>query len=125
MRLIIAALLALMFGTFEASEANSACRKGDPKLAGAYELQNIREVGSLIYLAADGRFGYMMTFGAVDEVAEGCWTGSRSRITLRPTRMQVTRGGRKFRRLSLTRLNNGSLERRFYDGSKAVYAKVE
>ncbi|QEL54887.1 ankyrin repeat domain-containing protein [Chromobacterium paludis] len=43
------------------------------KLAGDYYLRGVREVGSQIRLGADGRFAFMLSYGAVDQVAQGQW----------------------------------------------------
>lgn len=42
-------------------------------LVGTYYLSNVREVGSGLQLAADGRFQYVLSYGAHDEAAQGRW----------------------------------------------------
>lgn len=42
-------------------------------LVGTYYLSGVREVGSGLQLAADGRFQYFLSYGAHDEAAQGQW----------------------------------------------------
>ena len=42
-------------------------------LAGQYYLQNVREVGSELVLQPDGRFDFMLAYGAADYWAKGTW----------------------------------------------------
>jgi ankyrin repeat protein len=53
-----------------ASKADKALEK---KLAGHYYLYGVREVGSEILLRENGRFEYMLAYGALDELASGTW----------------------------------------------------
>jgi hypothetical protein len=46
--------------------ASAACARTDPSLAGHYYLQGVMEVGSELLLKADGRFEYMLAYGALD-----------------------------------------------------------
>ena len=54
--------------------------------AGRYALRGIREVAGGLLLRADGRFSFGMSYGAVDERAEGTWrqTGPRVELTVPP-----------------------------------------
>lgn len=56
-----------------------------PDLAGLYETQQM-EVAAALELQAEGRFRYVLTYGAVDEAAEGDWSfdGSSVRLTSNP-----------------------------------------
>jgi hypothetical protein len=84
-----------------AGQALAACKSADRQLSGRYQLQGVREVGSLIQLLPDGRFGYMMTYGAYDEVARGCWQKRAGTVVLTPTQMRTGPGGKKFQNLTL------------------------
>jgi len=53
-------------------------------LPGHYYLSEIREVGSELLLQADGRFQWMLAYGAVDQIAEGHWTTDGITVTLIP-----------------------------------------
>jgi ankyrin repeat protein len=59
---------------------DAALRKTVP---GAYYLEGEREVGSQIVLRANGTFAYELSYGAVDEAAQGTWTVLDRRVVLR------------------------------------------
>ncbi len=95
----------------------AACDRQDASLAGLYELQGVMETGSAIGLAADGRFQYMLTVGAFDEVAEGCWHRTGQNIVLVPTKIQANDGNPTFKRLTLALDRKGGLVR-FHQGQR-------
>lgn len=47
--------------------------KAAVRVAGHYYLRGMREVGSELLLSPDGRFDYLMSYGAVDIQASGTW----------------------------------------------------
>lgn len=56
-----------------------------PALAGVegvYRLEGVREAASGLELAADGRFRYGLSYGALDEAGEGRWVREGNRILL-------------------------------------------
>ena len=53
------------------------------RLAGHYYLEGVREVGSELLLRPDGRFEYMLTYGATDEQARGRWQVLGNEVVLR------------------------------------------
>jgi hypothetical protein len=57
------------------------------KLAGQYALSGVREAAGGLELGADGRFRYGLSYGALDEQAEGRWRqeGNRVLLTTDPT----------------------------------------
>ncbi|MEX0345712.1 MAG: hypothetical protein AB3N20_12365 [Rhizobiaceae bacterium] len=125
MKFVLANLAAIAIGAMLVSPALAAkCDSQGSKHSGIYELQDVMEVGSLIWLSKDGRFQYMLAYGAVDEVAEGCWEKIDNKVVLTPTKMQVSYGGRKFRRLELTVKSRGKLIRDFGRGHKGTYKRV-
>lgn len=63
----IVAALAAQHGGALAGEADAA------KMAGDYCAQGLREVGSCLRLAPDGKFKYFLSYGAYDENSEGTW----------------------------------------------------
>ena len=106
------ALALLPFG------ATCACAGGcvpaDRSLAGHYYLVGVPEVGSELVLKADGRFQYMLAYGALDELSSGCWTRHRGLVTLYASRFVTSmEDPRKFDRLDLTIVSDGKLMRRF------------
>ena len=120
MRLALAVLAALSF----ASPGLSKCKPVEPALAGGYELRGVREVGSLIMLAPDGSFGYMLSYGAYDEEANGCWESDGKTVTLNVKRMQVNHGNNKFRKKVLSVDSQGGLVR-WEDGKPiGTYVRV-
>lgn len=87
------------------------CKTADEKLAGGYELRGVREVGSILVLAPDGRFGYSLTVGANDEEAIGCWQRDGRNVILEVSEMRVNDGDRKFKRMILKIKYGGGLLR--------------
>jgi hypothetical protein len=62
------------------------------KLAGHYYLKDVNEVGSEILLRPDGRFEYMLAYGAYDELSRGTWVVRNGRLVLRtPKPKDVTK----------------------------------
>jgi hypothetical protein len=53
-----------------------------PAVAGHYVLQGIHEVGSELMLHPDGRFEYMLAYGAYDEYARGNWKLEAGKVVL-------------------------------------------
>ncbi|MFC5570497.1 hypothetical protein ACFPN1_10540 [Lysobacter yangpyeongensis] len=53
-------------------------------LTGHYYLEGIMETGSELLLAADGRFQWYFTYGALDLAARGTWKREGERIVLLP-----------------------------------------
>jgi hypothetical protein len=54
----------------------------DPALAGHYYLSGIRETGSELLLRTDGRFEWYMSYGAVDQQADGQWKREGTTVVL-------------------------------------------
>ena len=73
--------LALPLPRLGAAHARAAaCAPADQVLAGHYYLHGVMEVGSELLLKPDGRLKSMLAYGALDELASGCWArhgGSR------------------------------------------------
>jgi hypothetical protein len=64
------------------SAATSAADIKPADLVGHYHLEGLREVGSELLLRADGRFAWMMSYGAIDRSAEGRWVWDGERLVL-------------------------------------------
>ena len=116
-----ACTLALL--AFAAPAAAQSCKPGDSRMPGLYSLRGVMEVGSQILLKPDGSFQYMLAYGAVDEAAEGCWQRINDVVILTPTKMQVSKGGNKFERLSLPVVDAGKLARRFGERQVGMYER--
>lgn len=52
-------------------------------VAGHYYLQGVHETGSELLLMPDGRFQWYMSYGAVDQNADGTWTRKGKVVTLK------------------------------------------
>jgi hypothetical protein len=52
-------------------------------LAGQYELQGVREVGSELLLKPDGKFEFMLAYGAADYWAKGTWRVEKDIVLLK------------------------------------------
>lgn len=64
----------------QAAEGTAAAAGRD--LAGTYVLEGQREAAASLTLAADGRFRFAMSYGAVDTDARGTWTRQGNRLVL-------------------------------------------
>jgi hypothetical protein len=73
-RSIAAAALALLGGTGSAADAPAA-------LVGTYSGSQM-EVGTELRLEANGRFQYYLSYGALDETAQGTWTADGGGLVL-------------------------------------------
>lgn len=100
-----------------------ACKPARADMAGLYTLRGVMEMGSQIMLHADGRFQYMLAYGAVDEIAEGCWQRVNDVVILTPTKMLVSKGGHQFTRLALPVVDGGKLARQFGERMVGMYER--
>jgi len=66
------------------------CAPADPSLAGHYWRRGVMEVGSELELKRGGRFAYMLAYGALDELASGCWTRKGDVVTLHAARFETS-----------------------------------
>ena len=115
------AILTLMSPSFAAQK----CEQADPSLSGKYELTGVMETGSVILLDADGRFGYMLTVGAYEEIARGCWRRKDKSIVLNPTEIRANSGEPSFKQLNLELDEKGELTR-FHEGKRyGVYVRIK
>jgi hypothetical protein len=125
MRRQSAALAAFVFALRPLGPAHAAgCAAADPSLAGHYYLQGVMEVGSELLLKADGRFQYMLAYGALDELASGCWTRHGGMVTLYANKFEINMEDPiRFNRLDLTIASEGKLIRRFDAAHIGSYAR--
>lgn len=128
MRSVKASVLALILA---AGPAAAACRAPDePGLAGLYTLEGLFEVGSQFILYPDGRFEFMLAYGAVDQYGRGCWTTEREGwVLLLPNgRRRVPEvtlpSDRRFRGMALRRDGEGGLEW-LLPGDSGTYRKSD
>jgi hypothetical protein len=100
------------------------CPPADAKLAGAYTLSGVMELGSELQLRPDGRFEYMLAYGALDELASGCWSREGGVVTLIVSKFETSmEDPQKFDRLELKVLAGGKLERQFDAGHVGTYSR--
>jgi hypothetical protein len=52
------------------------------ELAGRYVLRGVREMAAELVLGSDGRFAYALTYGALDQGAQGSWSRRGDRVVL-------------------------------------------
>jgi hypothetical protein len=127
MRRKLAAVAALVLGLLplEAMSVRAAgCAPVDPTLAGHYEMHGVMEVGSELLLKANGRFQYMLAYGALDELASGCWARHGGVVTLYADKFEASmEDPMKFNRLDLSIASGGKLIRRFDAGRVGAYAR--
>lgn len=99
---------ALLLGTVMAANAPAAsavrCGPADPALAGHYYLDG-DDIGSELLLRADGRFEYLLAYGASDARAQGCWRHSDRQVVLETARAAPS-GLRLLKRMSIDGSNH-------------------
>jgi hypothetical protein len=119
----VLALPVLTFPWISAAKADD-CAPADATLAGHYYLHGVMEVGSELLLLPNGRFDYMLAYGALDELASGCWSREGGSVTLVASKFETSMEDEgKFDRLELKILPGGKLERRFDAGHVGKYSR--
>lgn len=63
--------------------ATPASARAADDLAGHYYLNGVREVGSELLLKPEGRFQWYLSYGAMDQQAEGAWKRAGDKVVLR------------------------------------------
>ncbi|MCP5085585.1 MAG: hypothetical protein GY952_02080 [Rhodobacteraceae bacterium] len=107
-----------------APRAADVCKRADPRIAGTYNLRGVMETGSVIRLAADGRFNYMLTVGAYDEVAKGCWRRNGNTLLLSLTKARNNLGQPSYKPLKLKIDTKGRLIRSHKGKQIGVYVRM-
>jgi hypothetical protein len=120
---VFAAVLPLAaLGASGAGAAN--CAPADSSLVGHYYLHSVMEVGSELELKRDGRFSYMLAYGALDELASGCWSRKGGVVTLKAAKFETSmEDPMKFESLELTVAPGGKLKRRFDPEHTGAYSR--
>lgn len=117
-------VLAALAAAWAPGAAEAKCSRADASLAGHYYLRGVMEVGSELLLQADGRFEYMLAYGALDEYATGCWSRDGHTIALIASQFVANADDpMKFERLDLEIRPDGKLVRRFEGDHIGVYAR--
>lgn len=102
----------------------SECQRADASLAGHYYMRGVMEVGSELQLQANGKFDYMLAYGALDEYATGCWSREGQTVMLDVSKFEANaEDPMKFERLELAINPGGKLVRRFGDGHAGAYSR--
>jgi hypothetical protein len=93
-------------------------------LPGHYYLSGMTEVGSELLLRADGRYQWMLAYGALDLAAEGQWTRSGDTLTLVADPGILAEDGMEsiFARMELTIGKDGALVPQ--DALRGAYRKA-
>lgn len=100
------------------------CAAADAALAGFYHLSGMMEVGSELRLLPNGRFDYMLAYGALDELASGCWSREGGSVTLVASKFETSmEDPLKFDWLPLRVLPGRKLERRFDAEHVGTYSR--
>ena len=101
----------------------AACSPGDSSLVGHYYLRGVMEVGSELLLRPDGRFEYMLAYGALDELATGCWSREGGKVILTISRFEHSMDDpMQFDRLELA-IGAGALTRQFDERHRGRYQR--
>ncbi|HEY8162949.1 MAG TPA: hypothetical protein VIF34_11890 [Methylocystis sp.] len=117
-------VLAPLAAAWVSGAAEAKCSSADASLAGHYYLRGVMEVGSELLLHADGRFEYMLAYGALDEYATGCWSREGQTVSIVASQFKANSDDpMKFERLELEIKPGGKLERRFDGGPVGVYSR--
>lgn len=77
----------------KSSAAGCAEIKGrtDTRLAGHYYLSGVRETGSELVLRNDGSFDWFISYGAIDQFADGRWTSDGTQVILATSPVDMTK----------------------------------
>ncbi|MGE3643491.1 MAG: hypothetical protein AB7F96_06530 [Beijerinckiaceae bacterium] len=110
-------------GLVQSAAHAASCKPADPALAGRYSMRGVMETGSMIALNADGRFAYMLSYGAYDEVAEGCWQKTARGVVLLSSTKRTSFGVKPFPQMDLPRNGSGGLVRRFDARHTGIYVR--
>jgi hypothetical protein len=110
---------------FWAAGASAAdCTRTDASLAGHDYMRGVMEVRSELRLQANGRFDYRLAYGALGELASGCWSRDGQVVTLAATSFEANgEDPMKFDRLKLEVKPGGKLVRRFDQGHTGAYSR--
>lgn len=86
-RLLLLSTIAISAQVY--AEPTSVCKevkfqKADQVWGGHYYLNGVMEVGSELLLQSDGKFKWMLAYGALDQYAEGTWWKNGNCIGLKP-----------------------------------------
>ncbi len=86
-RLLLLSTIAISAQVY--AEPTSVCKevkfqKADQAWGGHYYLNGVMEVGSELLLQSDGKFKWMLAYGALDQYAEGTWWKNGNCIGLKP-----------------------------------------
>ncbi|MCC2977707.1 putative holin [Sphingomonas sp. PL-96] len=94
-------------------------------LPGHYYLSGMTEVGSELLLRADGRYRWMLAYGALDLAVEGSWTRSGDTLTLVADPDMLAEDGMEsiFARMELTIAKDGALVP--VENLRGAYRKAE
>ena len=88
------------------------CAPADAKLAGHYYLSGVMEVGSEPRRRADGRFDYLLAYGALDELASGRWSREGGVVRLVASKFEISmEDPMRFERLEPKVMPGGGLKR--------------
>ena len=95
------------------------------ELPGHYYLSGMTEVGSELLLRADGRYQWMLAYGALDLAVEGSWTRSGDTLTLVADPGMLAEDGMEsiFARMQLTVEKDGALVP--VENLRGAYRKAE
>ncbi|WP_145929232.1 hypothetical protein [Chromobacterium vaccinii] len=75
----------------------SAASLEAPPLSGHYYLQDVRELGAELLLKPDGSFEWGMSYGAVDQYAQGSWKALGGKVELHSAAQETAPIFRLFR----------------------------
>ncbi|MGU3310898.1 hypothetical protein [Acinetobacter sp. M5A5_2a] len=86
-RLLLLSMIAISSQIY--AEPTSVCKEvkfqqADQAWSGHYYLNGVMEVGSELLLQPDGKFKWMLAYGALDQYAEGTWWKNGNCIGLKP-----------------------------------------
>lgn len=126
---VCAAILLATGGVTAGVASSGACEGGDASLMGRYRMTGVLGLGSTLSLKKDGSFVYALTYGALQQRGEGCWSQRGRTVALLPpgtseVANRQTLDSTGFRGLALEARDDGALVWDIADsGRKAVYVK--
>lgn len=102
MKHLLSRLLASVVLAWACLSSAGAAELNEAALAGHYWLKNVREVGGELLLRPDASFEWSLTYGAIDQFAQGKWRLENGKVVLQAATPQ---GSPRFRLFEEDELN--------------------
>ena len=125
MKTHVRTLAGLFMACWAAPALAANCKPADASLSGLYQLRGVMESGSMIGLLPNGQFRYMLSVGAYDEAAQGCWQREGDSVVLIASEFKKNAPSvTTFKRVILQVTAKGELIRQITPKQRGRYVRV-